>query len=56
LKYFAVQQAVVKGEAPVISKLPEAQTVVEGQTVVFECEAAGQPAPEVAQTISLKFA
>jgi hypothetical protein len=45
--YFVVQQVVVAGEAPVLSKLPEAKTVVEGQTVVFECEATGQPAPEV---------
>jgi len=37
----------VSGEAPVILKQAETQMVAEGQTVVFECEATGMPAPEV---------
>jgi len=35
------------GEAPKIRVKPEPKVVEEGQTVVFECEATGEPVPEV---------
>jgi len=35
------------GQAPSFAMKPEPKTVDEGQTVVFECEATGEPVPEV---------
>jgi len=35
------------GEAPKLLVKPEPKVVEQGQTVVFECQATGEPAPEV---------
>ena len=37
----------VEGEAPKITATPQPKVIEEGQTAVFECEATGEPVPEV---------